>query len=86
MVQLMRSGNLGPEPETTARRDKPPVKLENVEDSLGEEHGPLNKRSKPSPNLQQVISFSLLFPFFNEINIYLISERGLNYLGKIRAF
>ncbi|XWS73130.1 hypothetical protein CRYUN_Cryun02cG0098800 [Craigia yunnanensis] len=62
MVQLMRSGNLGPEPETTARRDKPPVKLENVEDSLEEEHGPLNKRSKPSPNLQQWNSDANAFP------------------------
>lgn len=34
-------------------RNWPPVKLEIVEDSLEEEHGPVNKRSKLSPNLQQ---------------------------------
>ncbi|KAJ0089881.1 hypothetical protein Patl1_14492 [Pistacia atlantica] len=53
MVQLMKSGNSKSEPETTSCRDKVPVKLEFVEDSLEEEHGPLNKRSKPSSNLQQ---------------------------------
>lgn len=53
MVQLMKSGNLKPEPETTSCRDKVPVKLEIVEDSIDEEHGPLNKRSKASPSLQQ---------------------------------
>ncbi|XVF88110.1 hypothetical protein PTKIN_Ptkin19aG0023700 [Pterospermum kingtungense] len=53
MVQLMRSGNIRPESERTAVGDKPPVKLEIVEDSLEEEHGPLNKRSKYSSNLQQ---------------------------------
>ncbi|XP_021277330.1 uncharacterized protein LOC110411473 [Herrania umbratica] len=61
MVQLMRSGNLRPEPETTCR-DKPPVKLEIVEDTLEEEHGPLSKRSKPSPNLQQWNSDVNAFP------------------------
>lgn len=55
MVQLMKSGNLKPEPETTSCRDKVPVKLEIVEDSIDEEHGPLNKRSKASPSLQQVL-------------------------------
>ncbi|OMP09509.1 hypothetical protein COLO4_05402 [Corchorus olitorius] len=58
----MRSGNLRPEPEATTCRDKPPVKLEIVEDSLEEEHGPLNKRSKPSPNLQQWNSDANDFP------------------------
>ncbi|XP_022755353.1 uncharacterized protein LOC111303387 isoform X2 [Durio zibethinus] len=62
MVQLMRSGNLRPEPDTTARHDKPPVKLEIVEDSLEEEQGPPNKRSKPSPNLQQWNSDANAFP------------------------
>ncbi|GAV77703.1 hypothetical protein CFOL_v3_21174 [Cephalotus follicularis] len=49
----MKSGNLNPEPKTTSCRDKVPVKLEIAEDSLEEEHGPLNKRSKVSPSLQQ---------------------------------
>ncbi|XWS70874.1 hypothetical protein CRYUN_Cryun03dG0086400 [Craigia yunnanensis] len=62
MVQLMRSVNLGPEPDTTTRRDKPLVKSEIVEDSLEEEHGPLSKRSKPSPNLQQWNSDATAFP------------------------
>ncbi|XP_007013889.2 PREDICTED: uncharacterized protein LOC18589028 isoform X1 [Theobroma cacao] len=62
MVQLMRSGNLRPEPETTSCRDKPPVKLEIVEDTLEEEHGPLSKRSKASPNLQQWNSDVNAFP------------------------
>ncbi|KAK9213534.1 hypothetical protein WN943_002922 [Citrus x changshan-huyou] len=53
MVQLMKSGNPKPDPETTSCREKVPVKLEIVEDSLDEEHGPLNKRSKPSSTLQQ---------------------------------
>jgi hypothetical protein len=59
MVQLMRSANIRPEPETTSSssssscRDKRPVKLE-IEDSLEEEHGPLNKRSKPSQAFQEV--------------------------------
>ncbi|KAE8126029.1 hypothetical protein FH972_020784 [Carpinus fangiana] len=58
MVQLMRSANIRPEPETTSSssssscRDKRPVKLE-IEDSLEEEHGPLNKRSKPSQAFQE---------------------------------
>ncbi|KAG9455930.1 hypothetical protein H6P81_000438 [Aristolochia fimbriata] len=46
MVQLVSSANLRPEPEKSA------VKLE-IEDPLDEEHGPLNKRSKASPPLQQ---------------------------------
>ncbi|XWS16958.1 hypothetical protein CRYUN_Cryun33cG0026400 [Craigia yunnanensis] len=62
MVQLMRSGNLRPEPKRTACGAKPPLKLEIVEDSLEEEHGPLNKRSKPSPNLQQWNSDANAFP------------------------
>uniref|UniRef100_A0A2P2JC09 Uncharacterized protein MANES_06G031800 n=1 Tax=Rhizophora mucronata TaxID=61149 RepID=A0A2P2JC09_RHIMU len=56
MVQLMRSGNLGSEPETAAssRGNKVPVKLEIVEeDAMEEEHGPLNKRSKSSQDSQQ---------------------------------
>lgn len=57
MVQLMKSSNLMPEPEkkatTTSFRDELPVKLE-IEDSLEEEHGPLNKRSKPSQGFQEV--------------------------------
>ncbi|RVW14466.1 hypothetical protein CK203_090806 [Vitis vinifera] len=52
MVQLMKSGSLRPERETTPCRDKLPVKLE-IEDSLEEEHGPFNKRSKPSTSYQQ---------------------------------
>lgn len=55
MVQLMKSGNPKPDPETTSCREKVPVKLEIVEDSLDEEHGPLNKRSKPSSTLQQQV-------------------------------
>ncbi|RVW88396.1 hypothetical protein CK203_040991 [Vitis vinifera] len=51
MVQLMKSGSLRPERETTPCRDKLPVKLE-IEDSLEEEHGPFNKRSKPSTSYQ----------------------------------
>ncbi|XP_039066404.1 uncharacterized protein LOC120212036 isoform X1 [Hibiscus syriacus] len=51
MTQLMRSGNPTPEPE--ACREKAPVKLEIVEDSLEEKHGPVNKRSKLSRNLEQ---------------------------------
>ncbi|KAK8655094.1 hypothetical protein V6N13_107686 [Hibiscus sabdariffa] len=60
MVQLMRSGKPTPEPE--AFREKAPVKLEIVEDSLEEEHGPVNKRSKLSPNLQQWNSDATAFP------------------------
>ncbi|KAE8735450.1 50S ribosomal protein L35 isoform 1 [Hibiscus syriacus] len=48
----MKSGNLRPEPPRTAFPEKAPVKLEIVEDSLEEKHGPPSKRSKPSPNLQ----------------------------------
>ncbi|XVE63480.1 hypothetical protein DITRI_Ditri07aG0023900 [Diplodiscus trichospermus] len=62
MVQLMRSGNLRPEPESTACGDEPLVKLEIAEDSLEEEHGPLNKRSKPSADLQQWNSDANAFP------------------------
>ncbi|KAK8602024.1 hypothetical protein V6N13_058312 [Hibiscus sabdariffa] len=58
----MRSGNLRPEPQTTAFPEKAPVKLEIAEDSLEEEHGPLGKRSKPSPNLQHWNSESNVFP------------------------
>ncbi|KAJ4709526.1 ATP-dependent DNA helicase [Melia azedarach] len=53
MVQLMKSGNPKPDPETSSCRETVPVKLEIVEDSLEEEHGPLNKRSKTSSTLQQ---------------------------------
>lgn len=92
MVQLMRSGNLRQESERTAVGDKPPVKLEIVEDSLEEEHGPLNKRSKPSSNLQQV---SILFPFvyFNAIEHLFIflgersslfMEREEFYIGDLK--
>lgn len=64
MVQLMKSGSHRPERETTPCRDKLPVKLE-IEDSLEEEHGPFNKRSKLSPSSQVCIFFfiSLLFYF-----------------------
>lgn len=56
MVQLMKSGNLPAEPETTSSSgNKVPVKLEIVEDPLEEEHGSLNKRSKPSQAVQQVL-------------------------------
>uniref|UniRef100_A0A5B7AXX1 TRF2/HOY1 PH-like domain-containing protein n=1 Tax=Davidia involucrata TaxID=16924 RepID=A0A5B7AXX1_DAVIN len=49
MVQLMNSGKAAP--ESQLRRGKMvPVKLE-VEDSLEDEHGPLNKRSKQQRNL-----------------------------------
>ena len=53
MVQLMKSGNLHSDLETASCRDKVPVKLE-IEDPLEEEHGPPNKRSKPSLALQEV--------------------------------
>ncbi|XP_065619766.1 uncharacterized protein LOC112024158 isoform X2 [Quercus suber] len=59
MVQFMKSTNMRPEPEstttttsTTTASSKLPVKLE-IEDSLEEEHGPLNKRSKPSQSFQE---------------------------------
>ncbi|KAK1549441.1 hypothetical protein Q3G72_002180 [Acer saccharum] len=46
---MTKSGNPRPDPEATSYRDKVPlVKLEIAEDSLEEEHGPLNKRSKLS--------------------------------------
>ncbi|KAJ4954031.1 hypothetical protein NE237_030863 [Protea cynaroides] len=44
---LMSSGSLRPESEIPCR-NKLPVKLE-IEDTLDEEHGPFNKRSKLSP-------------------------------------
>lgn len=53
MVQLMTSGDLRSEQETADCTEKAPVKLE-IEDSLEEEHGPLNKRSKPSPAFNEV--------------------------------
>ncbi|KAM0963717.1 hypothetical protein PS1_023125 [Malus domestica] len=52
MVQLMKSGDLRPELHTMPCTEKVPVKLE-IEDSLEEEHGPLNKRPKPSPAFQE---------------------------------
>ncbi|KAK4604850.1 hypothetical protein RGQ29_013064 [Quercus rubra] len=58
MVQFMKSTNMRPELEsttaatTTTASSKLPVKLE-IEDSLEEEHGPLNKRSKPSQSFQE---------------------------------
>ncbi|GMI97578.1 hypothetical protein like AT4G30780 [Hibiscus trionum] len=58
----MRSRNIRSEPQTTASPEKAPVKLEIVEDSLEEEHGPLSKRSKPSPNLQHWNLESNVFP------------------------
>ncbi|KHN08739.1 hypothetical protein glysoja_043894 [Glycine soja] len=45
MVQLMKNSR---KPETSSCGD--PVKLEIVEDPLEEEHGPHNKRCKPSPS------------------------------------
>ncbi|GKV42111.1 hypothetical protein SLEP1_g49552 [Rubroshorea leprosula] len=54
MVQLMSSGNHGPDRDTSACRDKLPVKLEIAEDPLEEEYGPLDKRSKADTNLHQV--------------------------------
>ncbi|KAF7838113.1 uncharacterized protein G2W53_006595 [Senna tora] len=57
MVRLMKSGNPRSELETAAGCDKLPVKLE-IEDPLEEEHGPLNKRCKPSSNLQEQWSAS----------------------------
>lgn len=54
MVQSMKSEKK-PEPETASFREKVPVKLEIVEDPLEEEHGPPNKRSRPSSDPQQVL-------------------------------
>ncbi|KAE8730788.1 50S ribosomal protein L35 isoform 1 [Hibiscus syriacus] len=69
----MRSGNLRPEPQTTALPEKEPVKLEILEDSLEEEHGPLSKRSKPSPYLQ----------YWNlEANVYPIPSSRFNPLDE----
>ncbi|OAY46840.1 uncharacterized protein LOC110617571 isoform X2 [Manihot esculenta] len=63
MVQLMKSGNLPAEPETTSSSgNKVPVKLEIVEDPLEEEHGSLNKRSKPSQAVQQWGAGANAFP------------------------
>ncbi|KAF7817329.1 ATP-dependent DNA helicase [Senna tora] len=42
MVQLMKSGKLLSDLETASCGDKVPVKLE-IDDSLEDEHGPLNK-------------------------------------------
>ncbi|RDX97945.1 hypothetical protein CR513_19207, partial [Mucuna pruriens] len=48
MVQLMKNSGRS---ETASCDDaENPVKLEIVEDALEEEHGPLNKRCKPSPS------------------------------------
>ncbi|KAF7822391.1 ATP-dependent DNA helicase [Senna tora] len=47
MVQLMKSEKLLSDLETASCSDKVPVKLE-IEDSLEDEHGPLNKRLRPS--------------------------------------
>lgn len=66
----MKSTNMRPEPEstttttttTTTASSKLPVKLE-IEDSLEEEHGPLNKRSKPSQSFQEVLNFKIFFFF-----------------------
>lgn len=65
MVQLMKSGNPKPDPETSSCRETVPVKLEIVEDSLEEEHGPLNKRSKTSSTLQQQVFFLALLSLFD---------------------
>ncbi|KAH7546133.1 uncharacterized protein LOC107426267 isoform X1 [Ziziphus jujuba] len=59
MVQLMKSGGLRHEPE--ACMEKIPVKLE-IEDSLEEEHGPLNKRSKPTSALNECGAGNNAFP------------------------
>lgn len=54
MVQLMKFGNLRSETAAAAAGyEKSRVKVE-IEDPLEEEHGPLNKRSKPSLDLQEV--------------------------------
>ncbi|XP_050374268.1 uncharacterized protein LOC126791821 [Argentina anserina] len=50
MVELMNSGDLR---QTTPCKDKVQVKSEIEEDTLEEEHGPLNKRSKPSPSFPE---------------------------------
>ncbi|XP_028776809.1 uncharacterized protein LOC114733503 isoform X2 [Neltuma alba] len=58
MVQLMKSGNLCLELENKPDVcDKVPVKLE-IEDPLEEEHGPLNKRCRPSMDSQEQRSAS----------------------------
>lgn len=58
MVHMMKSGDL----QTTPCTEKVPVKLE-MEDALEDEHGPLNKRPKPSPAFQEV-RFAVLFFLF----------------------
>ncbi|XP_038700005.1 uncharacterized protein LOC119997209 isoform X2 [Tripterygium wilfordii] len=57
MVQMRKSANLH-----SHLGDKAPVKLEIVEDPLEDEHGPDNKRSKPSPAPQQWSSGPESFP------------------------
>lgn len=60
----MGSGYLRPDLEAAPFRDKVAVKLE-IEDPLEEEHGPLNKRCKPSSSSSQEVSdYSILFFFF----------------------
>uniref|UniRef100_A0A5B7BLI1 TRF2/HOY1 PH-like domain-containing protein n=1 Tax=Davidia involucrata TaxID=16924 RepID=A0A5B7BLI1_DAVIN len=61
MVQLMRSGNLRPGTETTSLPEKHLAKLE-IEDSLEEEHGPLNKRVKSSSPFVEKSTGSNEFP------------------------
>lgn len=58
MVQLTGYGKLRPESELPVKRPPaiaagPPVKLE-IEDQLEDEEGPLDKRTKMAPPLQQV--------------------------------
>lgn len=59
MVKLMRSCRA--DPEAAVIRDKFPVKSE-IEDSLEEEHGPLNKRSKSSSPFNEFSSGENEFP------------------------
>ncbi|XP_057463574.1 uncharacterized protein LOC130753485 isoform X1 [Actinidia eriantha] len=62
MVQLTGSGpNAWPDPDTASFRDKFPAKLE-IEDSLEEEHGPRNKRSKFSTQLNEWSTGNNEFP------------------------
>ncbi|KAF7135280.1 hypothetical protein RHSIM_Rhsim08G0203000 [Rhododendron simsii] len=60
MVQLMNTGKSSPESGSGGRKMFP-VKME-VEDSLEDQHGPLNKRSKLSSSLQQCDMGSVSFP------------------------
>nr|DAD45433.1 TPA_asm: hypothetical protein HUJ06_003663 [Nelumbo nucifera] len=61
MVQPMNSGDIRPESEASCR-NKLPVKLE-IQDTLDEEHGPLEKKPKiPPPNQQQWSSGSSACP------------------------